>query len=157
VQNWWPDERVYAGKEHLDPTYVAAYEGKSGYDPAGDIAALRALGLDEESLVLDLRRRDGGVRGGGRSVLEGGDRRRHLTRDDLGSPHPCGPARDREHHRRRGQLPLLRPPSRRGGRRLHPQRIAPAPGSLEAVALKRISGLLRPGGVLYLRDLVLDC
>ncbi|MDQ3549541.1 MAG: methyltransferase domain-containing protein, partial [Chloroflexota bacterium] len=51
---WFPDEMQYAGEEHLDPSYVTTYDRKSATDPAEDLTILRSLGLDEESVVVDL-------------------------------------------------------------------------------------------------------
>jgi SAM-dependent methyltransferase len=45
----------HAGPEHLDPAFVAGFDGKQGYpEPAEDIATLRAHGLDAASIVVDL-------------------------------------------------------------------------------------------------------
>ena len=51
---WWLDEHAYAGQEHLDPTYVARYERKAGFDPGEDLEVLQRHGLDADSTVLDL-------------------------------------------------------------------------------------------------------
>jgi SAM-dependent methyltransferase len=54
VKTWWLDELSHAGEEHLDPQFVAGYDQKSGFEPAEDIDALTALGLNGESTVIDL-------------------------------------------------------------------------------------------------------
>src|ERR1700687_4978681 len=54
MKHWWPDERHYAGDEHLDPLYVSGYERKAGFDPTEDLEALRLHGLSLESMVVDL-------------------------------------------------------------------------------------------------------
>jgi ubiquinone/menaquinone biosynthesis C-methylase UbiE len=46
-------EIALAGAEHLDVAYVAAYDQKAGFDPAGDLDALRARGLDAHSTLID--------------------------------------------------------------------------------------------------------
>lgn len=51
---WFPDELIYAGEEHLDPEYVEGYDDKAQTDPAEDVEILRGLGLSESSTVLDL-------------------------------------------------------------------------------------------------------
>ncbi len=51
---WWLDEIVHAGHEHLDEAYVAAYETKAAFDPAEDVAALVARGMDETWTVADM-------------------------------------------------------------------------------------------------------
>ena len=54
MADWWLDEQAHAGPEHLDPAYVAGYDRKAGYDPQADVAVLLAHGVDEGSTVLDL-------------------------------------------------------------------------------------------------------
>ena len=54
MSGWWLDERAHAGEEHLDVTYVAGYDRKAGYDPAEDVEALRRHGLGPGSTVVDL-------------------------------------------------------------------------------------------------------
>jgi SAM-dependent methyltransferase len=49
-----PDELALAGREHLDPAYVEGYDAKAAFDPAGDLAELRELGLDAEATLVDL-------------------------------------------------------------------------------------------------------
>ncbi|HEV3451255.1 MAG TPA: class I SAM-dependent methyltransferase, partial [Acidimicrobiia bacterium] len=51
---WTLDELAHAGLEHLDPTFVAAYDRKQGLDPVDDLAVLRRHGLDESATVVDL-------------------------------------------------------------------------------------------------------
>jgi ubiquinone/menaquinone biosynthesis C-methylase UbiE len=51
---WWLDERAYAGQEHLDPTYVARYERKAGFDPDEDLEVLQRHGLGADSTLVDL-------------------------------------------------------------------------------------------------------
>jgi SAM-dependent methyltransferase len=48
------DETAFAGPEHLDPAYVAGYDRKAAFDPADDVAVLRSHGLDDDSTVIDL-------------------------------------------------------------------------------------------------------
>jgi SAM-dependent methyltransferase len=54
MNDWWLDELAHAGAEHLDATYVAGYERKAAYDPTEDIDALRAHGLNANSTLVDL-------------------------------------------------------------------------------------------------------
>jgi SAM-dependent methyltransferase len=51
---WHIDECAHAGPEHLDPEYVAAYDQKSPTDWSEDIAELRALGIGPASTVVDI-------------------------------------------------------------------------------------------------------
>jgi SAM-dependent methyltransferase len=48
------DEAAYAGREHLDPAYVAGYDAKTGFDVGADVELLRGLGLGPETTVVDL-------------------------------------------------------------------------------------------------------
>lgn len=43
-----------AGAEHLDEVYVAGYDAKAQFDPSEDLELLQGLGLDETSTVVDL-------------------------------------------------------------------------------------------------------
>jgi ubiquinone/menaquinone biosynthesis C-methylase UbiE len=52
--DWYLDELVHAGDEHLDPEYVATYDRKAGTDPTEDVALLRGLGLGANSVLVDL-------------------------------------------------------------------------------------------------------
>jgi len=47
-------EIALAGREHLDPVYVAAYDRKANLDPTEDLDRLRARGLDETSTLIDV-------------------------------------------------------------------------------------------------------
>lgn len=52
--DWFLNEPLYAGPEHLDPTYVATYDAKAATDPSEDIAQLLANGLNRASTLIDL-------------------------------------------------------------------------------------------------------
>src|SRR6266852_1091685 len=55
AESWMIDELAHAGPEHLDPAFVAGYGRKQGYpDPAEDLDAFAAQGLDANSGVVDL-------------------------------------------------------------------------------------------------------
>jgi ubiquinone/menaquinone biosynthesis C-methylase UbiE len=49
-----PDEAAGAGREHIEPALVAGYDRKSSFDPGPEVALLLELGLDAESTLLDL-------------------------------------------------------------------------------------------------------
>jgi len=51
---WYPDELAYAGEEHLDERYVETYNRKSAHDHSGDLEILNSMGLNAESVVVDL-------------------------------------------------------------------------------------------------------
>jgi SAM-dependent methyltransferase len=52
--SWRLDELAFAGREHLDPVYVAGYEEKAAVDWSEDVAILQALGIGSTSTVVDL-------------------------------------------------------------------------------------------------------
>lgn len=54
MRAWFPDELIFAGEEHLDPDYVEGYDAKAQTNPLDDIDLLRGLGLNERSTIVDL-------------------------------------------------------------------------------------------------------
>jgi SAM-dependent methyltransferase len=48
------DEAAHAGREHLDPAYVAGYDTKTGFDVGIDVELLRGLGLGPATTLVDL-------------------------------------------------------------------------------------------------------
>jgi len=52
--SWIPDEIGYAGQEHLDAGYVAGYDAKAQVDPSEDIEILRWHGLGPGTTIVDL-------------------------------------------------------------------------------------------------------
>ena len=51
---WFVDELSFAGRENLDPSHVARYDGKEDAGAAGEVALLEELGLTRESVVVEL-------------------------------------------------------------------------------------------------------
>ena len=52
---WMLDELAHAGREHLDPGFVAGFDRKQGYpDFAGDLAVLADHGIGPGSTLVDL-------------------------------------------------------------------------------------------------------
>lgn len=154
--DWYLDELAHAGPEHLDPAYIATYDRKAGTDPAIDVAALQALGLDERSLLVDLGAGTGtftlavaphcgqvvavDVSPAMLAALGANVAARGLTNVTVAnagflSYAHAGPPADFVYSRNA----------------LH--HLA---DFWKGVALARIAALLRPGGVLFLRDLVYD-
>ncbi|MHB8646138.1 MAG: class I SAM-dependent methyltransferase, partial [Thermomicrobiales bacterium] len=152
--DWYIDELAHAGDEHLDPAYIATYDRKAGTDPTEDLALLRDLGMDASSLLLDLGA------GTGTFALAAAPFCRRVVAVDV-SP---------------AMLTVIREKAERLG--LRNVAIAHAgflsyehdgdpvdfvysrnalhhlPDFWKALALARIAAMLRPGGVLLLRDLV---
>ena len=54
ARDWYLDELAFAGPEHLDDAYVAAYDDKAQTDWDVEVAMLRDLGLGPESTLVDL-------------------------------------------------------------------------------------------------------
>jgi SAM-dependent methyltransferase len=54
ARTWELDELSHAGQEHLDATYVEGYDQKSPTDWTEDVAELQALGIGASSTVVDL-------------------------------------------------------------------------------------------------------
>ena len=144
---WHLDELAHAGAEHLDPEYVAAYDEKSPTDWSEDVATLQALGVGPTSTVVDLGAGTGAF---ARAVApqvarvvavdvsqamvvamrgQGIEavRAGFLSYDHAGDPPDAVFTRNALHH---------------------------LPDFWKAAALERIARLLRPGGVLLLRDIV---
>ena len=154
---WMLDELAHAGPEHLDPDFVAGYERKQGYpDPAEDLAVLAAHGLDATSTVVDLGA------GTGRFSLAAARRFGHVTAVDVSK------AMLEFLRRRAAAAGVANLECVQAGFLSYQHAGPPAdavytrnalhqlPDFWKAVALDRIGSILRPGGVLRLRDLVYD-
>jgi len=154
VESWLLDELALAGLEHVDPAAVAVYDRKAGFDPAPDIALLRELGLDEGSALVDFGAGNGTfalavaavaarvvavdvspamVAAMRAKVAAEGVRNVEcvragfLTYQHVGRPADIIYSRNALHH---------------------------LPDFWKAIALSRVASMLRPAGVLRLRDLV---
>lgn len=151
------DELAHAGPEHLDEEFIAGYDRKQGYPgAAGDIAAFESAGLDAASQIVDL------AAGTGQFAVPAAKRFGHVTAADV-SPAMVAALRKKAAAADAANLEIVRagflsythmgPPAdgvfTRNG--LHQ-----IPDFWKGVALTRIAGLLRPGGVLLLRDFVYD-
>ena len=143
------DELAYAGPEHLDAAFVAGFDRKQGYpDPAEDLDALAAQGLDAKSAVVDLGT------GTGQFALAAARRFGHVTAVDVS---PAMLALLRERAAGAGWQPGLRAAgfsatsSGRRRRRVHPQRCTSCPTSGRAAWTDRAMG---PAA--GLRDLIYD-
>jgi ubiquinone/menaquinone biosynthesis C-methylase UbiE len=154
---WQIDELAYAGPEHLDPGFVAGYDRKQGHpDPAEDIAALAAHGLGPGSTVVDLGA------GTGQFALAAARSFGHVVAADV------SPAMLDSLRKRATEAGLTNIRCAHAGFLTYDHPGPPAdavhtrnalhqlPDFWKAVALQRIADLLRPGGVLRLRDLVYD-
>lgn len=155
---WVLDELAHAGPEHLDPAFVAAYDRKQGApDPAEDLAALGAHGLTDTATVVDLGA------GTGQFALAAARRFRRVVAADV-SPAMLEVLRGRAEAEGLANLECVRAgfltyqhagPPADGVHTRHA--LHQLPDFWKAVALERIAGILRPGGLLRLRDLIFDC
>jgi SAM-dependent methyltransferase len=152
--SWFPDELAHAGQEHLDPDYVLGYDRKAGTDPSEDVALLRDLGLSETSTLVDLGA------GTGAFALAAAPLCRRVVAVDV-SWAMLAPLKEKAE-----QLGLGNVESVQAGFLTYQHRGEPAdfvysrnalhhlPDFWKALALVRIADVLKPGGVLFLRDLV---
>jgi ubiquinone/menaquinone biosynthesis C-methylase UbiE len=151
------DELAHAGPEHLDPAFVAGFDRKQGYpDPAEDLAVLREHGIGQAATVVDLGT------GTGRFALAAARLVRRVVAVDV-SPAMLAVLRQRVTEARLGNVECVR-----AGFLSYEHTGAPAdavytrnalhqlPDFWKVLALERIANLLRPGGVLRLRDLIFD-
>jgi ubiquinone/menaquinone biosynthesis C-methylase UbiE len=157
AESWMIDELAHAGPEHLDPDFVVGYDRKQGYpDPAEDLDAFAAHGLGPASAVVDLGA------GSGQFALAAARRFGHVTAVDV-SPAMVALLRERSAAEGLANLECVHAgylsyqhsgPSADGvytRNALHQ-----VPDFFKALVLDRIARMLRPGGVLRLRDLIFD-
>jgi SAM-dependent methyltransferase len=156
MKRWWLDEVAHAGDEHLDAGYVAGYDRKAGFDPSEDLDVLGRHGFGPDSTLVDL-----GAGTGTFAVAAARRCRRVIAVDVSASMRAAMLARAEsggianltvvgagllsyEHHGQAADFVYTR-------HALHQ-----IPDFWKAIALQRIRSVLRPGGVLRLRDLVFD-
>ncbi len=154
---WYLDELAHAGPEHLDDAYVAGYDRKAGPESADDLGQLQELGLDQSRTLVDLGA------GTGALALAAAPLCRRVVAVDVS---PAMLAILRARAARLGQTNLE---TIQGGLLSYQHQGEPAdfvysrnvlhhlPDFWKTVALERIAALLKPGGVLLLRDLVFSC
>jgi SAM-dependent methyltransferase len=157
AESWLLDELAHAGPEHLDADFIAGFDRKQGYpDPEQDIAAFADRGLDGDSLVADLGA------GTGQFAIPAARRFGHVTAVDV------SPAMLAELRRKAAASGVPNLEAVRGGFLSYTPAGPPLDGVYtrnalhqipdfwKGIALTRIAGMLRPGGVLRLLDLVYD-
>ena len=157
TKDWMIDELAHAGPEHLDAAFVAGFDRKQGYpDPSADLAVFREHGIGPASTVVDLGA------GTGRLALAAAP---HVGRVIAVDVSPAMLALLREQAANAG---LANVECVQAGFLSYQHTGPPAdavytrnalhqlPDFWKALALDRIAKLLRPGGVLRLRDLIFD-
>jgi ubiquinone/menaquinone biosynthesis C-methylase UbiE len=148
------DERAWAGPEHLDPSYVAGYEHKANADHDEALTLLRQHGFGQGSTLVDLGA------GTGSFALAAAAECKHVVAVDVS---PAMVDAIRANAATRG---LTNVEAVEAGFLSYTHDDGPVdvvhtrhalhhlPDLWKAVALRRAARLLRPGGLLYLRDLV---
>ncbi len=158
ADTWMIDETAYAGPEHLDEDFVAAYDTKQGYpDFTTDLEVLRRHGvLDETSTVVDLGA------GTGRFTLAAAPHCRRVVAVDV------SPAMQAHTSRTADAAGLANVECVQAGFLSYEHAGGPAdavftrnalhqlPDFWKGLALARVQTILRPGGLLRLHDLVYD-
>jgi ubiquinone/menaquinone biosynthesis C-methylase UbiE len=150
---WMLDETAHAGPEHLDPEFVAGFDRKQGYpDPASDIELLDERGVRS---VVDIGA------GTGQFAVPAAARFDRVVAVDV-SPAMI------EYLRSRAESAGVTLELAQAGFVSYEHQGEPVdavytrhalhqlPDFWKVVALHRIARILRPGGVLRLRDLVYD-
>jgi SAM-dependent methyltransferase len=154
---WMIDEVVHAGSEHLDPAFVAGFDRKQGYpDPSEDLDILAAHGLSDASTVVDLGS------GTGQFALAAACRFGQVVAVDV-SAVMVELLRERAAEAGLSNLDCVQAgflsyahvgPPVDGVYTRHA--LHQLPDFWKTIALEHIAGMLRPGGVFRLRDLVYD-
>ena len=151
---WFLDEVAHAGSEHLDPTYVPTYERKAGTDPREDVVLLQRLGLNRSHTLVDLGA------GTGTFALAAAPLCRRVIAVDV-SRDMLAVLREKLESSGTANVEIVQ-----GGFLGYAHRGEPVdfvysrhalhhlPEFWKAIALVRIAAMLKPGGVLFLRDLV---
>jgi ubiquinone/menaquinone biosynthesis C-methylase UbiE len=148
------DELAHAGPEHLAAEYVAGYEVKAGVDPAEDLQALRRHGMSPNWTVVDF-----GAATGQLAITLAGHCRRVVAVEI--SPAMLAVARASAEAAGVANVEFVRAGFVSYQHRGEPADAAYSRNALhqlpdfwKGLALARIAAILRPGGVLRLRDLV---
>ena len=152
--SWYLDELAHAGPEHLDASYVAGYDRKARVDAAAEVAQ---LGLSASSTLLDLGTGTGSV------ALAAAPICRRVVAVDISA------AMLAELRRKAEELRLANLEVVRAGLLSYAHQGSPAdvvyarhclhqlPDFWKAIALRRMATILRPGGLLRVRDLLFSC
>jgi ubiquinone/menaquinone biosynthesis C-methylase UbiE len=151
---WIPDELAYAGRENRDPAHAARYDEKMDAEAGRELAELLQLGIGRHSTVVDLGS------GTGQFVIEAAPAVKRVVAVDVSE---VMLSRLRSKLQSSGVTNVECVPA---GFLTYEHRGEPAdlvysrfalhhlPDFWQAVALGRIAGMLRPGGIFRLWDVV---
>jgi SAM-dependent methyltransferase len=143
-----------AGPEHLDPAYVAGYDRKARVDPTNDLAVLSERVANTESTLIDFGA------GTGTFALAAASQCKRVIAVDISA------AMVAAMQTKAAEVGATNVECVQAGFLSYARTGAPAdfihtrnalhhlPDFWKALALQRMAELLRPGGVLHLRDLV---
>jgi FkbM family methyltransferase len=153
TQSWWLDELAHAGPEHLDAAYVAGYNEKAGVDTTDDITPFREHGVGPDATIIDFGA------GTGRFAFKAAEQ---FAKVIAVEPSPAmlallrAAAPDNVESVEAGFLSYTHdgPPVDGVYTR---NALHQLPDFWKVVALQRVADVVRPGGVLRLRDLAYDC
>ena len=154
---WLLDESAHAGPEHFDSGLVSGYDRKQGYpDPTEDIDLFARYGLGPTSVILDLGA------GTGQFSLAAARRFGRVRAVDV-SGRMLGLLRDRAAAANLANLDCIQagflsyqhdgPPADGVYTR---NALHHLPDFWKAIALNRLAGIMRPGAVLRIHDLIYD-
>ena len=153
-ETWIPDELQYAGRENLDPDHAANYDAKEDAGAAAELAILGARGIGADSTVVDLGT------GTGQFAVEASSAVKRVIAVDV-SPVMLDRLRAKLE-----SLGITNVECRLAGFLTYFHEGPPAdlvysryalhhlPDFWKALALDRMAGILRPGGILRLWDVV---
>ena len=153
-RSWFIDELGHAGSEHLDTEYVQGYDRKAGFDPVAEIALLRDFGLGPDSTLIDLGAGTGALSLAAAQVC------RRVVAVDVSIP-MLDAVRAKARELKTTNIEIVRAgflSYEHGNEQADfvytRNALHHLPDFWKAIALERMAGFLRPGGVLRLRDLV---
>ena len=157
ADSWMIDELAHAGPEHLDPAFIAGFDRKQGYpEPDEDLTVFEAHGLGATSAVVDIGA------GTGQFALAAARRFGHVTAVDV-SPAMVSALRKRAETENLANLECVQAGFLGYSRKGPPadgvytrHALHQLPDFWKALALHRMAGMLRVGGILRLRDLIYD-
>jgi SAM-dependent methyltransferase len=154
ARGWQLDERAYAGREHLDPTYAARYDAKTGADEAAELRLLQKHGLTRTTTLVDL-----GAGTGFTAVVAARHCRRAVAVDP--SPAMLALARTRADAAGVDNVEVVQAGFLTYEHQGEPAELVHSRNALhhlpdfwKGISLARVHDLLAPRGIFVLRDLV---